>query len=298
MYVGSLDADAESQSRQRILAGRVPATFANGYVLFPREGTLMAQPFDVRRLELEGVPVPVAEDVRISWYYTGSFSASDNGVLAYRTASAPGTFQLTWVDRQGKTLSTVGTAGPDRSAALSPDGTRAVVKDSPYNVPGDLWTLDMATGRRTRLTFNKEVYSAGVWSPEGDRIAYSAGQIGDTIYEKAANDRADLLALAANVLDQDGLKALDGKDMTEVRRAIIVANDSGAEERLKGKDAAYIESYFDAVKAQVEAKGGDSDSAGDSVAAARGLATPPKGGKEKAGDSLKAYQESFTKKPA
>ena len=52
MYVGSLDVDAANQSRQRILATGVPAVFANGHLFFPRAGTLMAQPFDARRLEL------------------------------------------------------------------------------------------------------------------------------------------------------------------------------------------------------------------------------------------------------
>ena len=158
MYVGSLDVDAGDQSRQRILTSSVPAVYANGYVFFPRAGTLMAQPFDARRLELQGVPVPVAQDVQITWYFTGVFSVSDNGVLVYRTASASGTIQLAWVDRQGKTLSTFGPPGTDRQVALSPDGKRAVVKDTPYNVPGDLWTLDVASGRRTRFTFHKEAY--------------------------------------------------------------------------------------------------------------------------------------------
>ena len=64
MYVGSLDVDAANQSRQRILATGVPAVFANGHLFFLRAGTLMAQPFDARRLELQGVPVPVAQDVQ------------------------------------------------------------------------------------------------------------------------------------------------------------------------------------------------------------------------------------------
>ena len=191
MYVGSLDVDAGDQSRQRILTTSVPAVYANGYVFFPRAGTLMAQPFDARRLELQGVPVPVAQDVQITWYFTGVFSVSDNGVLVYRTASASGTFQLALVDRQGKTLGTFGPPGTDRQVALSPDGKRAVVKDAPYDVPGDLWTLDFASGRRTRFTFHKEVYSPGVWSPDGARIAYSAGHLGDTLYEKAASGLGD-----------------------------------------------------------------------------------------------------------
>ena len=59
------------------------------------------------------------------------------------------------------------------------------------NVPGDLWTLDFASGLRTRLTFHKEVYSPGVWSPDSARIAYSAGHLGDTLYEKAASGLGD-----------------------------------------------------------------------------------------------------------
>lgn len=190
MYVGSLDVDAANQSRQRILATNVPATFAGGHLIFLRAGTLMAQPFDVRRLELQDVPVPVAEDVEITWYSTGMFSVSDD-VLVYQTASAPDTFQLTWVDRQGKTLGTFGPPGTDWRVVLSPDGTRAVVKDAPYNVPGDLWMLDLASGRRTRFTFKGDVYSPAVWSPDGTRLVYSAGRLGDTIYEKAASGLGD-----------------------------------------------------------------------------------------------------------
>jgi Tol biopolymer transport system component/predicted Ser/Thr protein kinase len=191
MYVGSLDADPLNQSRQRVLAGRVPATYANGYVFFLRADTLMAQPFDAGRQQPHGEPVPVAQSVRTTWYNAGLFSVSATGVMVFRAASAPGTSELTWIDRQGKTVGTVAPPGTDRLAALSPDGKRVVVKDAPYDVPGDLWTLDVATGRRTRLTFHKEAYSPGVWSHDGTRIAYSAGRLGDTVYEKDASGLGD-----------------------------------------------------------------------------------------------------------
>jgi dipeptidyl aminopeptidase/acylaminoacyl peptidase len=191
MYVGALDVEARNQSRQRILATAVPATFANGHLLFLRDGTLMAQPFDARRLQLHDAPVPVAEGVAITWYSVGVFSVSDEGGVAYRAASAPGTYQVTWVDRQGKTMGTFGPPGTDRRVVMSPDGRRAVAKDTEYNVPGDLWMLDLASGRRTRFTFKKDVYSDAVWSPDGARIAYSAGRLGDAIYEKAASGLGD-----------------------------------------------------------------------------------------------------------
>jgi len=191
MYVGSLDVDAGKQSRQRILATGVPAVFANGHLFFPRAGTLMAQSFDARSLEPRGVPVAVAQDVGVTWYSTGMFSVSDEGVIVYCTAPASGTFQLTWLDRQGKNVSTFGPPGTDWRVVLSPDGKRAVAKDAPYNVPGDLWMLDLVNDRRTRFTFSKNVYSPAVWSPDGARIAYSAGRLGDTIYEKLASGLGD-----------------------------------------------------------------------------------------------------------
>jgi eukaryotic-like serine/threonine-protein kinase len=173
------------------LATGVPALFAKGHLFFLRAGTLMAQPFDARRLKLQDEPVPVAQDVSISWYFTAAFSVSDAGVFVYRTATPPGTFQLAWVDQQGKTLGKVGPPGTDRQVVLSRDGTRAVAKDAPYGEPGDLWMLDLASGRRTRFTFNKNVYSPAVWSHDGTRIAYSAGRFGDTIYEKPASGLGD-----------------------------------------------------------------------------------------------------------
>lgn len=187
IYAGSLDLKPADQPGNRILASSLPACYANGYLFFMRAATLMAQPFDAGRLQLKGVPVSVGENILFTWYATGVFSVSPSGSLVYRTGSGAGKFQITWVDRQGKALSTLGPPGPDAGVTLSPDGRSAVVKDSPYDVPGDLWTLDFATERRTRLTFRNDVYSPGVWSPDGARIAYAAGDLGDKVYDKASS---------------------------------------------------------------------------------------------------------------
>jgi Tol biopolymer transport system component len=185
IYAGSLDAKPDEQSRERILASPVTAIYANGYLFFQRQSTLLAQGFNVRRLKLQDAPIPVAEAVRTTWYATGIFSVSPGGVLAYRAQAQVESSQLTWINRQGKTLSTFGPPGTDSSISLSPDGRRGVVRDG---VPGDLWTLDFSSSdRRTRLTFRKNIYSPGVWSPDGERIAYSAGNLGDTLYEKASS---------------------------------------------------------------------------------------------------------------
>jgi eukaryotic-like serine/threonine-protein kinase len=66
-YIGSLDAKPQDQDRKRLLPGPFGVLYAPsadpalGYVLFVRETTLMVQPFDTRRLQLTGQPVPVTE---------------------------------------------------------------------------------------------------------------------------------------------------------------------------------------------------------------------------------------------
>jgi serine/threonine protein kinase len=186
IYAGSLDAAPTQQPRTRILATEFAASYANGYLFFVRLNTLLAQRLDPRTLTLTGEAVPVTESLETTWFRTGVFSVSSGGALAYRTRAASGDLQLTWLDRQGKELSTIGQ--PDRNAqvSLSPDGSRAVVRDAYRGQAGDLWMVDLANGRRTRVTFLRSDYSPAVWSPDGSRIAFAGGNLGDTVYEKAS----------------------------------------------------------------------------------------------------------------
>jgi len=195
IYAGSLDTKPADQSQTRILASPLTASYSNGYLFFMRAMTMMAQPFDRRRLQLTGEPVAIADAIRTTWYGTEVFSVSSGGALAYATAPAVENSQLAWVDRQGKTLSTVGPPGADAAVSLSQDEKRAVVRDADYNVPGDLWTIDLSDGRRTRLTFRRNNYSPGVWSFDSARIAYAGGNLGDTLYVKASSGTSEEIEL-------------------------------------------------------------------------------------------------------
>ncbi|HEX5432248.1 MAG TPA: protein kinase [Bryobacteraceae bacterium] len=183
MYAGSLDSKPEEQSRQRIVAGPFAASYAKGNLFFMRGNTLMAQPFDPDRLTLSGEPVPLIDQVATT-LSIGVFSVSPSGALAYLSGIQGGALQLTWFDRQGKTLSTFGQQSSDQSVRLSPDGRRAAVRDASPQVPGDMWTLDFERGVRTRFTFRQSVGSPAVWSSDGRRIAFGSGSGDDTIYEK------------------------------------------------------------------------------------------------------------------
>jgi eukaryotic-like serine/threonine-protein kinase len=188
IYAASVDTKPSDQPRQRILADSYAASYVNGDLFFMRDGTLMAQPFDANKLQLRGDPVPVAEHVATTGSI-GIFSVSPAGVLAYRTgtAAAGNEWQPTWFDREGKTIGMAGESGPDLGLALSPDGTRAAGRDAVGTSLGDIWVHDFARGVRTRLTFRQSVGSFPVWSPDGSRITFSAGNLLDTIYEKEAS---------------------------------------------------------------------------------------------------------------
>ncbi|HWZ32299.1 MAG TPA: protein kinase [Bryobacteraceae bacterium] len=185
---------AKPGSEKLMVATPVGAAFApspdsrSGHLLFLRDGTLMAQPLDLDKLAMDGTPVPIAEGVGTSLAH-GFFSASNTGVLAYRTGSSGGV-RLAWVDRNGKEIGSVGPTGDYRSLALSPDGTRvATTRVEAGNE--DIWVFDIARNTNTRLTSDPASDNTPVWSRDGSRIAWASGKT------LAGNQREILMTLAA-----------------------------------------------------------------------------------------------------
>ena len=154
-------------------------TYASGHLLFARDDTLMAQPFDPRTRQPSGDAFPLAEHISTEGSRYGSFSASNNGVLAYGRA-LPADQRLTWVDRAGRTPSPVSDASPNTGAgaisfALSRDDRQvaiALTSGSPQN--RDVFIIDVSRGVRTRLTTDPGSDSSPVWAPDGSRIAFEA----------------------------------------------------------------------------------------------------------------------------
>jgi Tol biopolymer transport system component len=107
-------------------------------------------------------------------------------MLAFRLVGNLSTAQLTWVDRQGKVLGTVGEPGNQPGVELSPDGTRAVISRS-AGTDRDLWLIDLRRNITSRLTFGSSIFENDpVWSPDGTRIAFSALGVGSGIGEVPA----------------------------------------------------------------------------------------------------------------
>jgi eukaryotic-like serine/threonine-protein kinase len=187
LYVGSLD----SLQAKLLTKSESMAVYASGYLLFMQGQTLMARPFDPRRLEFTGESAPVAEHVAVSSSTNRAmFSASENGGLLYQTGEAVGDWSLQWISRDGKLVGSV--AQPDHYLwpALSPDGKRlAVAIFSGVQGTADLWIFNLADGIRTRLTFGPGFQRFPVWSPDGKTIFYASSKGGGPthIYAKAAD---------------------------------------------------------------------------------------------------------------
>jgi eukaryotic-like serine/threonine-protein kinase len=197
-YVGSINTKPEDQDSKRVLATTyapvyVPSSDSGtGQVLFVRQGTLMAQPFDSHRLEPFGEAVPIADQVG-SYLDYGLFSASSNGVLVY-VSDAGQMYQLTWLDQQGKVLATLAEPGRYSSMALSPDGKRvAVSRPNPENTPNwDVWLLDVGRNTSTRLTYQQVRASFPVWSADGSSVIFGSVHEGNVnLYLKLASGAGD-----------------------------------------------------------------------------------------------------------
>jgi dipeptidyl aminopeptidase/acylaminoacyl peptidase len=144
-----------------------------GYLLFARDRTLMAQPFDAGKLQTTGDAIPIAEQVDSNGGRAAQnqFSISQNGVLAYTSGVTGGSGRLTWFDRSGKVAGTLGAPNVTYWGAISPDGMTVAVDRTDQGLT-DIWLHDLTRGTATRFTFGPTNNEFPVWSTDGSHIAF------------------------------------------------------------------------------------------------------------------------------
>lgn len=179
IYVGSLDA-GDRKLLIPLSADGANATRAvwspQGYILYAlNRTTLLARAFDPNRLELQGEPFRVADNVIVSQAGNARFAVSANGVLAFIQGGAPDIVQLAWRDRNGNRSGVIGAAAPWLSFRLSPDERfAALIRDEPNRL-SSLWLLDLLQGATTRF-ITEGNNGEPVWSPDGKQLTFSSAR--------------------------------------------------------------------------------------------------------------------------
>ena len=176
----------ETKETSRLMAGYSAAAYSSGSIFFLRDGALVAQRFDPDDLRLSGEPALVAEQVANNLVNgRAAFSVSDNGTVAYVNGTRPER-RLTWFDRNGQELGTIGSAEDYRQVNLSPDEKKIVTErfDLKTGVP-ELWILEPERDLATRFTIGTQDRDP-IWSPDESRIVFSSRRRSNAadIYEK------------------------------------------------------------------------------------------------------------------
>jgi serine/threonine protein kinase len=211
-------ADLGSKESKLLFHARSNAVYTPGYILFVRDRTLMAQPFDERRLEIRGQPFPIAEQVQYDeLVWRGVFSSSFNGVLAYQGGNTGANSRLVMFDRTGKELKTIGALGDFIGHKISPNGQQLAVSVLDASVRNyKMWLYDLSREKQTRLTFGPGRTTFPVWSPDGSRIGFASNQTG--LYQ-LVEKRSDGTGSEEPILESDVSKyptawSADGRFIT------------------------------------------------------------------------------------
>jgi eukaryotic-like serine/threonine-protein kinase len=188
IHVGSLN----SKDTKQLMPSVVSVAYAHpGFLLFLRNDTLLAQPFDVNELKLTGEQVPIAEHVAYNpGLGRGAFSVSDNGILIFR-AGGGSIDQPLWFDRTGKQIGAVGEPGMYFNLGLSPVDQRQIAVDrtDPQTGTNDIWLFDLSRdGVSSRFTTDPGNDYYPLWSPNGNSIVFTSNRDGrGNLYRKAAS---------------------------------------------------------------------------------------------------------------
>ena len=168
---GTYLASLESRGRKLLLRNGATGVFLSpDILLFGRGGALLAQHFNLDRGELTGEPETVTHPVMRGnlGSFRDLFTVSDSGIVVFRAGGAER--RLTWVDRRGNALKTLGSPGVILSVSLSPDDRQAgfTVRSVETGVDS-VWIADLYRDVITPLV---ESAFLPTWAPDGSSVFY------------------------------------------------------------------------------------------------------------------------------
>ena len=175
VYLSSLS----DTSSKKLISASSNCQYANGFLLFVRQGILLAQRFDPDKLEIEGEAMPIAENIQ---YYdlriVGTFAASQNGKLVYLNESQTNVSTVI-LDKNGKEIKKLLDQKPMYNIDFSQDGNKVaydVYDQNEKNI--DVWTYDLIRNVKTRLTFSKDPDIVPIFTTDGKNVIYTTSTSG------------------------------------------------------------------------------------------------------------------------
>ena len=214
--------DIATKKAEKILDSDSEAQYAEpGFILFSRDGSLLAQPFNASSLKLSGEPVVVAQQVAFNAYRRSSqFAVSSSGLLLYAPDSGMRMRQLSWYNLEdGNEIGKVGEPARIGDVSLSPDEHHAAAvvwsgKSSSVTSDKALWIFDLARSTSTRLTFAAGAFDVPRWSADGQSVYFVDVRNPVSIMRKSASGDSDAVKIYSDALFH-GIDALspDGQKL-------------------------------------------------------------------------------------
>jgi dipeptidyl aminopeptidase/acylaminoacyl peptidase len=173
-----------------------------GYLVYARDGTLLAQRFDANSAQISGEPFPIVEPVRY-FLSTGAatFATSRNGVLVYQ--ANPDSGRIVWLDRSGNEAGAIGEAGSYSRVRISPDGRRVLFdRAQPRVGTFNVWMVDVDRGVEQRVTSNRLSQFGALWLP-GVNAALFSGRVPPHLFRKDLTTGAETEVLPGFNLAED-----------------------------------------------------------------------------------------------
>jgi Tol biopolymer transport system component len=203
-------ASIDGKENRQLFSSLSNAIYAAGHLLFMRENTLMAQPFDPAAGKFTGEPKAIHENVQYdASVWRANLSISDNGMMVFVSGGPSGSQIMAWYDRTGKQLGTVNEPGAYQELELSPDDKKVAVTDS-NAAASAVWIFDLEGKPKSKLTYNSGVSRNPTWSPDGREIAFTSHQQDSISALAISGGTPERILLSSSPKDQSGQFGVGG----------------------------------------------------------------------------------------
>ncbi|HXH39060.1 MAG TPA: protein kinase, partial [Thermoanaerobaculia bacterium] len=215
LYAGSIEGNVE----KRIMENASNAAFVDGRLLFVRNRNLVAQRFDLAKLAVSGMPIPIAEAVDYAMQRDlGNFSVTSRALVYVSAGTTPR--QIVSFDPASGRKQPIGAPGEYEIQDVSCDGRKAALS---IGDSGDVWIMQLDRGTLTRATFTNASWLSALFSPDGSRLAFSVKRDNtDVMIQSLDENAAERVLQSSSTIELLSWSA-DGQDIV----VAVQRNDAG-----------------------------------------------------------------------